>query len=181
MQYELAELARRFGTPAPQPHHEPPLPDCEGPMVLSGIASDYQVDGQHMRFRKYALSWLPWKLPPLRFRHGPDIVGTVDYLEHTDQGLRVRVTTDHFLAKLCGAFSVAGTIYRYRMEDVDSPNYHAVIEAGWLDEISLTMTPCNARALVYERAPVPPHVEYYRALSERFVRMRQMVQTELIA
>jgi hypothetical protein len=174
MKCELAELARRFGTPPPVPHVEPPLPNADGPMVLSGLASVPVVDLERVRFRKHSLSWLPWKLPVLQYRHGPT-VGEITSLMWTDDGLAIVCNTDHPLAKLCGAFSITATIHKFELKNTGSPDYYAEA-SGWLESVSLVSQPANPKALVMHRYPQAPHVELYRSLAERIGKVRRMVQ-----
>jgi hypothetical protein len=64
----LAHLAKKHRTPPSVRHVEPDLPECDGAMILSGIAASTNIDLERMKFRKYSLSWLPWRLPELRYR-----------------------------------------------------------------------------------------------------------------
>lgn len=129
-----------------------------------------------MRFRRFSLSWLPWRLPELLYRHQAGAIGTVDALEWTPAGLRVTCTTDHPAAKLCGAFSVSATIQDYAIIDADDPeNFHAEIKSAWLDEVSLTPVPANPAALVLQRQPRPPAVEFYDLMKSRISVLRGMI------
>jgi hypothetical protein len=57
---ELARLAQRHGVTMPAYRTEPPLPPCDGAMILSGFASVPCVDLERTKFHKYGLSWLHW-------------------------------------------------------------------------------------------------------------------------
>jgi hypothetical protein len=177
MRYRLSQIARKHGTPAPVPQRVPRLPDCDGAQILHGYASAPVVDLERIKFRKYALRWLPWQLPELRYRHGSEIVGTVDHLEETARGLAVRVTTAHELAKCAPAFSVAAAVDDYAICDADGPGFHALIKAAWITEISLTDTPACPAACVWERQPRCPEVAYYDLMIRRVGLLQQLVQS----
>jgi hypothetical protein len=177
MRAALVTLARRHNVAAPPQHVEPPLPETDDHCcVLSGLASVPVVNLQRMRFRKQSLSWLDWQMPPLHYRHGQTPVGTVDALEWRADGLHVVCTTDHPHAKCCGAFSVTATINSYVLRNVDDPaTYHAEITSAWLEAISLTPTPANPQALVWERRPVDPSLQWHDLMIKRVTRLRQLV------
>jgi hypothetical protein len=179
MRCELRELAKRHRVPPPTPYIDPGLPPTDdSPCVLSGLCSDYSVDLERVRFRKYSLLWSPYRLPPLYLRHDTSrVIGSVDQLEDSDDGVRVSVTTDHASAMRCGAFSIAATINAYHLERIDTPQFCAVVESATLDEISLVDRPCNPRALVFERAPAKSPWHDHNALLLRWIdTMRQLVQ-----
>lgn len=179
LKLELAELRQRHRLPPPTPYIDPGLPPTDdSPCVLSGICSDYAVDLEHTRFRKYALLWRPLQLPPLYYRHDTSrVVGVVDSLEDADDGVRISCTVTDPVAACCGAFSVAATIKSYRLERVDREDFCAVVESAWLDEVSLVDRPCNPRALVHDRAPArSPCYETNELLLKGFRTLQQLVQ-----
>jgi hypothetical protein len=155
MRFRLARLAEQHGvTPA-----LPPLlslaPQSDRPVIVEGIAAHAgSIDSDRQRFRPYSLA-LRRPLPPLLFRHDPkQVAGTVDELSHDSDGnLRIRATVDHEMAKRCPAFSVAAKITAYELRDEHTPNFHALITAAEITEISLTPAPANSNALVLHRYP----------------------------
>lgn len=180
MRYRLAELAARHRVPLPTgAHTEPPLPCCDGPMLLAGYASTFDIDLERTRFAPDSLRWLPWQKPPLFHRHVSGEIGTVDSLSYSDAGLRVMVLTDHPQAKLCGAFSIAATIKSYVLRNANGPDFYAEVLVATLDEISLTSTPANPQALVHERMPASLHGPAYTVLVERIARLRLLLQAQM--
>jgi hypothetical protein len=149
MKVELARLAARHGVAPSPPVSVPSAPPSAGPQILAGFASTPHVDLERVRFRPFALGWLPWRMPPLCHRHGAAEVGVITELAYTESGaLRICCTVDDDAAKLCNAFSVTATVSDYTLVDTDGPNFYAVVKNGWLDSVSLTPTPANPQALV---------------------------------
>jgi hypothetical protein len=180
MKHELHALAARHRVPLPTgAHTEPPLPCCDGPMLLAGYASTFDIDFERTKFAPDSLRWLPWAKPLLFHRHVPVVIGTVDSLNYSDAGLRVVARTDHRLAKLTAAFSIGATIKSYVLRNADSPDFFAEVLVATLDEISLTSTPANPHALVHERMPASLHGPAYTVLVERIARLQQMVRAQM--
>jgi hypothetical protein len=149
MKVELARLVTKHGVAPSPPVTIPLAPPVDGPVILSGYCSTPHVDLERVRFRPFALGWLPWRMPLLCHRHGAVEVGEIHELAYTDNGsLRIRCTVRDDAAALCNAFSVTATVYDYELVNVDSSHFHAVVKSGWLDEVSLTTTPANPQALV---------------------------------
>jgi len=154
MRYQLQELAERHGVAAPVPWIEPLLPACDDQaVILSGIAADYSIDLSRQRFRRHALSWLPWQLPPLCRGHDTTkVVGSINTLTWTDQGLHIAATVTDPEAICMSAWSVCATVHDYELRDVGGPGFHAVIRSATLDHVALTDRPCNPRARLQSRA-----------------------------
>jgi hypothetical protein len=136
MQLQLRELARQYGVALPSaPPPEPMLPPTD----------DYSVDAERVRFPRHALLWS--RLPPLYYRHQPTVIGAIQELRYSDQGLHISSTTNHREAVCCPAFSVAVTVNRFEIVDASTPNFYALDTSGWIDEISLVPQGVNAGAL----------------------------------
>jgi hypothetical protein len=178
MRLELSRLAVRHQISAPSPVVVPLASPSDEPIVLAGFACTSHIDLERTRFSKHGLGWLPWRLPPLLYRHdSTTIAGTIDELAYTDDGaLWIRCVVTNDAAKRCNAFSVAATIHDYELVDVDSPNFYAVVRNGWLDEISLTSMPANPNALVHSRRKVSPLRTFHDIMIRRVECLTQLVQ-----
>jgi YD repeat-containing protein len=115
-----------------------------------------------MRFRSRSLTFLPWRLPPLLFRHR-EPAGEILSLDYDARGrLIVDARIDHPEARRCSGLSVAATIQRYELRDQDDPErFHALILQADLDEISITPTPCNPDCIITSRFPTSSQPEFF--------------------
>lgn len=167
MTLDIAAL--RLPAPTPCPLLSP-LPDCDDDVYLEGLASPSTIDDQHTKFAPFC--WTPFnKQIPLLLRHDPKrMVGRVDQLTMTAEGLKVRVIAADPVARRQPAFSIAATIHHYTIR----PD-HALVTCATLDEISLTDRPANRDALVDFRYPLPASSEFYDLLSEKMKRISQLV------
>ena len=162
MKLELNSLARRHRTASGISCALPLAAPSNRSVLITGIASSPTIDQERTKFRPYALNFLPWKLPPLLFRH-KEPAGLIENLAYDRQGrLIIDARVDHPEARRCGGLSVAATIERYELREIDDPeNYHAVILQASLDEVSLTPTPANPDCLITSRLPANPHNEFF--------------------
>ena len=103
-------------------------------MVLSGLASTFDVDNERVRFLPRAFGPLPKSLP-LLFEHDPDqVAGTVDELSYDQTGnLCVTVTATHQLARRCNAFSVGAKVRDYVVSD-EGPSFFATVREAVLTD-----------------------------------------------
>jgi hypothetical protein len=162
MRLELAQLARRH-RPAPSLTCTLPLaPLSDRSVRITGIASSPTIDQDRMLFRSHSLTFLPWKPPPLLYRHR-EPAGEIETIEYDSRGrLIISARVDHAEARRCNGLSVAATIKAYELRDQDDPKaFHAVILAADLDEVSLTPTPACADCVVTSRMPASPNGEFY--------------------
>ena len=159
---DLALLARRHNTEPKLSCALPLYPPSDRAVMITGIASSASIDQERMLFRGWSLNFLPWRPPPLLFRHR-EVAGEIEHIEHDAKGrLIVQARVDHSEAKRCGGLSVAATIRKYELRDIDDPQrYHAVILEADLDEISLTPTPCSSDCVVTSRVTASPHPELF--------------------
>ena len=69
---------------------------------------------------------MPWKPPPLLFRHR-EPAGEILKIEYDARGrLIVDGRVDHLEARRCNGLSVAATIHRYELREQDDPQkFHA--------------------------------------------------------
>jgi len=121
--------------------------------------------------------FLPWRPPPLLFRHR-EPAGEILSLAYDARGrLLVDARVDHVEARRCSGLSVAATIVKYELRDQDDPqNFHALITRADLDEISLTPTPCNPACVVTSRISVSPALETYDLAAKGISRLMEVVE-----
>lgn len=160
MKYQLAKLRERHCTAPPDIHRVPFTAATDHPMVLTGLAATKHVDLDRQLLRPYALAWLPFKLPPLLFRHDEhQVAGRIDHLDYNSDGaLAIVATVDHSIARRCSCFSVGITVHQFELIDAELPDFHAVIKQAWLDEVSLTDRPANPCAVVTHRRMALPDI-----------------------
>ena len=116
MRVELAQLSRRHGVTPGISCALPLAPPSSRPILISGVASAATIDQERMKFRPWSLGFLPWKPPPLLFR------GEILEIRHDSHGrVIVQARVDHAEARRCSGLSVAATIERYELRDVDDP------------------------------------------------------------
>lgn len=164
MKIELARLMQRHGVaPAPftplAPLAAAPLAAVEGDLSVEGLAAPATIDRERMKFAAHC--WLPFRSEiPLLFRHRKDrVVGKVQAIRSTDDGLFVRALITDSEAKRHGYFSVAATIHGYSIRHADDPQaFHGLITCASVDEISITPEPANLDAII---RPTPAVVEFY--------------------
>jgi hypothetical protein len=155
MRFRLARLADHHGVTPVLPSQLALAPPSDRPVIVEGIAAHAgSIDSDRQMFRRYSLA-LPRSLPPLLYRHDPkQPAGHIDELSHDSDGnLHIRATVTHEMAKRCPAFSVAAKITAYELRDENTQNFHALITAAEIVEISLTPTPANPNAGVAHRYP----------------------------
>lgn len=176
MRKELAELAQRYGTPAPVLQLIPALPECdELSTISSGWASTPAVDFERTRFSLGSLRWDSSALPPLQFRHQDEPVGRIIFLRWTSTGLAISAETSHPQAMVAGGFSITATIKAYSI--VPGANFHAVVTDAWLNSVSLTDRPCNAECVVEERMPgIKIYTQWYDLMRRRIEILQQIAQ-----
>jgi hypothetical protein len=177
MRVELAALARRHGTPPHAAHQLPLHPPSSRPVHICGIAASNSLDNERMKFRPWALSFLPWRPPPLLFRHR-EPCGEITKIWHDERGrVRIEARVDHAEAKQCQGLSVAATIQRYELRDQNDPqSFHALILQADLDEISLTPAPCCPDCVVTNRIAASPHNEFFDTAIQGIGKMREMIE-----
>lgn len=114
MRLDLARLAQRHRV-APTNSCALPLAEpASRPVLITGIACADTIDQERMRFRSRSLTFLPWRLPPLLFRHR-EPAGEILKLAYDARGrLLVEARVDHPEARRCSGLSVAATIQRTR-------------------------------------------------------------------
>ncbi|MBR0848794.1 hypothetical protein JQ543_13660 [Bradyrhizobium diazoefficiens] len=174
MKYQLAKLRERHQTAPPIVNRIPFTAAADGPMVLTGLAATNHVDLDRQRLRPYALAWLPWKMPPLLYRHDErQVAGRIDHLEYVGGDLHITATVDHSIARRASCFSVGVTVHAFELVDPDSPDFHAIILQGWLDEVSLTDAPANPRAVVMHRRTALPDIT---PITERLSRISNLMK-----
>ena len=168
MRCELAELARKHNVVQRPPAPLPMMAPSSYAQVLSGFASTGDVDQERMKFRGHAFRLVSARHVRLLHRHDENqVAGEVQELSYDEFGrLKIRCRVDHEQARRCAAFSVSGRINEYRLCDVDSPNFYALITDATLDEISLTEIPSNRHALVTSRYPADARSKHLGNLLE---------------
>ena len=173
MRLQLAKLSARHNVTPPAPVILSLTEPVDQPLYLEGIAAHAgSIDTSRQKFRPYAIalpSMLGREMPPLLYRHDPkQIAGEIVELNHGKDGsLRIRALVSHALARRAPAFSVAVKVEAYQLKDVDTPNFHSVITACEISEVSLTVSPANSHALVTQRYPVPAAARYYDLMRDR--------------
>jgi YD repeat-containing protein len=162
LKLELAQLAQRHRVTPTISCALPLAAPASRPVLISGIAASTTVDQDRMRFRSRALVFLPWRLPPLLFRHR-EPAGEILKLDYDARGrLLVEARVDHVEARRCSGLSLAATIVQYELRDQDDPeNFHALITGADLDEISITPTPANPDCVISWRIPTSPQPEFF--------------------
>src|SRR5262245_11943079 len=92
MQLELARLATLHNVGPSFLSSHPLASPIALPAVVEGFASTNDVDLERVRFRPYAISWLPSRLPLLHYKHDTSRpVGEITELYYDERGhLRVR-------------------------------------------------------------------------------------------
>ena len=148
--------------------------------VLSGNATTVTVDLQRQKFRGWCFGAIHRQpFPPLYFKHQPSSgeVGTIDRLEYDSDGaLVITVTVTCPLARRANAFSIGCTVGNFEILDAASPHdFHALITAALIDEISLTDTPANPLALVARRRDVCAMSEFYETAASATRRISQAI------
>lgn len=153
----------------------PPVPH---PIIVEGFASTPDVDSDRTKIRPHALTFLPWRLPPLLWKHDPaQVAGTIDELQYDDRGnLTIRATVDHPEARRAGAFSIGAKVLDYVILNGDTPNFSAVIKLAELSEISLTDCPANTRAVVRHRYRTSAASAFYAILGEKMRRLTELTE-----
>jgi hypothetical protein len=177
MRLELAQLSRRYRF-APGLSCALPLAEPSGcPAWITGIASSPTVDQERMLFRSYSLSFLPWKPPPLLYRHR-EPAGKIQSIAYDSKGrLIITARVDHPEARRCNGLSVAATIKRYELRDESDPKaYHALILQADLDEISLTPTPCNPDCVITSRIPTVSHDAFFDSVKRAVEKCIEIVE-----
>jgi hypothetical protein len=136
-------------------------------VMITGFASTPDRDRQFMKFRSRSLFW-PRKEIPLRYCHGEE-AGTIEELHYDGHGrLLVCARVNHPQARRAPAFSVAATVEKWELRNVDDPQtFHALITQATLDEVSLTDKPCNPHALVRSRLCAPPSPSFHELMIKR--------------
>ncbi|MFH0300992.1 hypothetical protein AAFX91_27960 [Bradyrhizobium sp. 31Argb] len=165
MRIELVQLMRRHQV-APKPFTPTALlPAVDHNVIVEGYAAPATIDREHAKFA--GRCWLPFrKNIPLLFRHGRP-AGEVQEVRSTDEGLYVRALVTDSEAKQCPYFSVAATVHHYMLRNVDDPErFHGLVTCATLDEVSITSTPANPRAVVAHRYPALPVAAYLAAQAE---------------
>jgi YD repeat-containing protein len=162
LRLELAQLAQRHCVIPTLSRAMPLAAPASRPVLISGIAAANTIDQERMKFRPWSLTFLPWKPPPLLFRHH-EPAGEILKLAYDARGrLLVEARVDHPEARRCQGLSVAATIERYELREQDDPErFHALILQAQLDEISLTPTPACADCVVTSRLPANPANETF--------------------
>jgi hypothetical protein len=178
MKYRLRQLERQRGVGTAAPVPVPMTDPVAGPQVLEGFASTPDVDADRMVFPPGSLEWPV--LPKLLWKHRDDeIAGTVDHLRYDLAGrLRIVATVGHELGRRAPAFSIGAKVLDYKIVDVDTPNFHALVTRAILHEISLTDLPANRFAVVAKRAPykTPAVVQFFDLLSDHVGILMRLTQ-----
>lgn len=177
MRLELGYYARRHGVPSANPINLPMAPPSERPIIITGIAASDRVDNERMAFRPFSLTYLPWRLPPLLFRHR-EPAGTILKLAYDKFGrLIIDARVDHEEARRCNGLSVAATIEAYELRDHDDPNkFHAAITRADITEISLTPSPANPDCVVTMRGPISPASEALDLVRNSVLRAQAVIE-----
>lgn len=160
MRIDLAALIKRHGITPPRFTPLPLKPATDGECSVQGFASPCSADRELMKFASFC--WTPFKENiPLLYRHQQDRpAGTLLDIEARYAGLFVRALVTDSEAKRCPYFSIAATIHRYELRQVDNPTAaHALILSASCDEISLVPdNPGHPDAIV---EPTPAPVEFF--------------------
>jgi hypothetical protein len=177
MRLQVASLRQRWGVPPETAEPLPLAPWSPGDMILEGICAAPSVDRERQKLRPHCLSWLPWKLPPLLYRHRNDErAGEILSLAYDDTGcLRIRARVSHDEAKRCMAFSAGLTVRDFEIRGASTPEFAATVLQGWLEEVSCTRSPCNADCIVTSRYPAPAVTTFFELMQKRVALVGQMV------
>ena len=155
----------------------PLVPPTPGSMILEGYASTPDRDLDRVSFRQHAFCWPPLHRAsevPLLYKHDPQqVAGTIVSLVQDRQGLRIRCTVTHELARRCTGFSVQARVLAYELREPDSPSFHAVVTQAEL--ISVTPEPANPKALVTSRHAVPASNTFFDLMHRRVAGAQQLV------
>jgi hypothetical protein len=154
----------------------PLAPPSDGPVLVRGVASRVEIDDECMMLMPFALEWDSARLPPLRLRHGTEVVGDIIALEYSRLGdeLRIDARVDDPEAARAPAFSIAFTPAEYELVDRGGRTFHFRVTRARLDECSLTTIPALRSALVEVRAPASPNTftdPRYRAIQNQIARL----------
>jgi hypothetical protein len=180
LRVQLAKLAQRHRTAAtaskPIALAAPVPPDHT--VILRGLAATDHTDQTRMKFAPFAIRNVGRCFPPLLHRHS-EPAGEITSLQYDPTGTRLSIACNvtHDAAKTYGGFSVAVTIEKYELHNVDSKNYYALVTSAVCNEISLTPDPVNPYAVVTSRTTVPPspHREFYDGAVAGVTKIMQIV------
>ena len=133
MKLELSSLARRHRVEPKLSIALPLHPPSPRSVLVTGVACADSIDQERMRFAPRSLTFLPWKLPPLLYRHR-DLAGEIERLVWDGGRLLLEGRVDHVEGRRCNGLSIAATIQRYELRDQDDPqHFHALILRADLD------------------------------------------------
>ena len=176
MAVELRRLRRRWDVYIEEP---PPIelaPATQHECIVEGFASTTDVDLDRVQLAPYALSW-GTSYPPLILHHDFDRpAGKIEELSYTKNGsvwAKCKVSGE---GTRYGAFSVAFEILSYELRDVDTPNFYSLVKKCELRDLSLVTRPVNTQALIKERDPIPPHVQFYDLMAKKVGLLQQLVK-----
>ena len=177
MRLELKQLGQRHAI-AQKSMVIPLTAPLDHPQILEGYAATIDLDADRQRFRRYAFGYplqRNAKNVPLLWRHTSEVAGRIQDIDYDDYGnLIVCAEVHHPLARRAGAFSIGSTVNDYEMRDVDSENFHAVINSATITEISLTDRPANSAAKVMLRYRTSPAVEHLELMIARVGKLVQL-------
>jgi phage head maturation protease len=151
--------------------------DPGAPVILSGLASTGDQDGEHCRFASRAFGDVSLARVPLLYDHDPDqVAGTVDDLHYDSDGrLVATVTAGHPLARRCSAFSIGARIRSYVIHDNGPGKFFAEITKAELTDLSLVPRPVNPQARVLSRRPPCPQAMFWELTRQRVACLQKLV------